>query len=62
MSDKKLESPIYIDMNTDEALARFIQTKPEVVLAAVSRKKRTARLEPDGEIVVKNPDRNRQRG
>lgn len=28
---RKFERPLYLDMDTDEALARFVQTSPEEV-------------------------------
>lgn len=62
MSDKKLEPPLYIAMNTDEALARFIHTKPAEVAAIASRKRKTARPKPGVEGVNPKPGRNRQPG
>lgn len=43
MSAEQLEPPLYIDVDTDEALARFIQTKPEEVRPPPGRKRKAAR-------------------
>lgn len=43
MKGKKLEPPLYLDMSTDEALGRFIQTKPEEVEPPPGRKKKPAK-------------------
>lgn len=45
MKGKKLEPPLYLDMPADEALARFIQTKPEEVKPEPGRKAKAARPE-----------------
>ena len=46
MNPDKLERPLFLDMDTDEALARFIQTKPEEVTPAPSQKRKAARPSP----------------
>ena len=46
MKGKKLEPPLYINMDTDEALARYIQTDPKEVKPAPRRPK-GARPKPD---------------
>lgn len=43
MKGKKLERPLYLDMPADEALARFIQTKPEEVEPPPGRPPKRAR-------------------
>ncbi len=43
MNGKKLERPLHLDMPTDEALARFIQTKPEEVEPPPGRPRKGAR-------------------
>ena len=48
MNGKKLERPLYIAMNTDEALARFIKTKPEEVEPAPGQRRKAARPKPGG--------------
>ena len=47
MTGKKAEPPLFINMDTDEALARYIQTKPEEVEPPRSRKRKGARPKPD---------------
>lgn len=47
MKGKKLEPPLYIDMDTDEALARFIQTDPKEV-KPVPRRPKATRPKPGG--------------
>jgi hypothetical protein len=46
MKGRKLEPPLHLDMPTDEALARFIQTRPEEVDPGKGRKRKDARPEP----------------
>ena len=46
MTGRKLEPPLYIQMSPDEALARFIQTKPEEVTPALGQKAKGARPRP----------------
>jgi hypothetical protein len=43
---RKLERPLYLDLPTDEALARFIRTKPEEVKPAKGKKPKAARPQP----------------
>ena len=43
MKGKKLERPLHLDMSADEALARFIQTKPEEVEPPPGRLRKGAR-------------------
>jgi hypothetical protein len=43
MKGKKLERPLHLDMPADEALARFIQTKPEEVEPPPGRPRKAAR-------------------
>ena len=42
----KPERPLYLDLDFNEALARYAQTKPEEVTPAPGQKKKTARPEP----------------
>lgn len=42
MTSKKTEPPLHLDMPFDEALRRFVQTKPEELPAATGRKKKGA--------------------
>ena len=46
MTDKKQERPLYLDMPADDALARYIQTKPEEVEPPPSRKRKRPRPKP----------------
>ena len=46
MKGRKLEPPLYLDLPPDEALARFIQTKPEEVAPPSGRKRKGARPKP----------------
>ncbi|MCO8017923.1 hypothetical protein NI456_03525 [Brevundimonas diminuta] len=46
MSAEKLERPLFINMDFDEALRRFAQTKPEEVQPPPGQKKKGARPEP----------------
>ena len=62
MGDKRPVPPLYIAMDTGEALARFIQTRPQEVTVAASGKRKTARPEPGSKGVNPKPDRNRQPG
>jgi hypothetical protein len=43
MKGRKLEPPFYLDLPADEALARFIQTKPEEVEPPSGRPRKAAR-------------------
>lgn len=54
MNGKKLERPLHLDMPADEALARFIQTKPEEVDPPPGRKRKDAKPEP-GAPAAKSP-------
>jgi len=49
MKGRKLEPPLYLDLPTDEALARFIQTKPEEVDPPRGRKRKAARPKSGGQ-------------
>jgi hypothetical protein len=44
MTGKKLEPPLYIAMNTDEALTRFVHTDPREVERPKARPKKRPRL------------------
>lgn len=46
MTGKKTEPPLHLDMPFDEALRRFIQTKPEELPAAPGRRKKGAESKP----------------
>lgn len=46
MKGRKLEPPLYLDLPTDEALARFIQTDPSEVKPAPGQKAKIARPPP----------------
>ena len=46
MKGKKLEPPLYIHMPADEALGRFIQTKPEEVEPQPGRRRKSPRPKP----------------
>ncbi|WP_439470163.1 hypothetical protein [Brevundimonas sp.] len=46
MNAKDVERPLFIDMDFDEALRRFAQTKPEEVQPPPGQKKKGARPEP----------------
>lgn len=46
MNDEKLERPLFLDMDADEAIRRFAQTKPEEVKPAPGQKPKAARPEP----------------
>ena len=45
-ADKKLERPLFIDMDFGEALRRFAQTKPEEVEPALGQRKKAVRHKP----------------
>lgn len=45
-TDKKLERPLFIDMDFGEALRRFAQTKPEEVEPAPGQRKKAVRPKP----------------
>ena len=45
-TDKKLERPLFIDMDFGEALRRFAQTKPEEVQQPPGQAKKAARPRP----------------
>lgn len=45
-ADKKLERPLFINMDFGEALRRFAQTKPEEVEPAPGQKKKAVRPKP----------------
>lgn len=45
-TDKKLERPLFIDMDFSEALRRYAQTKPEEVEPPPGQKKKAVRPEP----------------
>ena len=47
MTGKKTEPPLFIDLPTDEVLARYVQTKPEEVRPPPGRKRKGARPKPD---------------
>lgn len=46
MSAKELERPLFINMDFDEALRRYAQTKPEEVQPAPGQKKKVVRPRP----------------
>ncbi len=46
MTGRKLDPPLYLDLPADEALARFIQTKPEEVKPAPGQTAKAARPRP----------------
>lgn len=46
MNDKKLERPLYLDMDFGEALTRYAQTDPDEVEPAPGQKKKNARPKP----------------
>jgi hypothetical protein len=48
MKGRKLEPPLYLDLSPDEALARFIQTRPDEVEPPKGRKRAT-RPKPKGD-------------
>jgi hypothetical protein len=48
MTDKKLERPLFVDLDFGAALARFIKTKPEEVEPAPGRKPKTEHSKPKG--------------
>jgi len=43
MNGKKLERPLHLDMSADEALSRFLQTKPEEVEPPPGQARKRAR-------------------
>lgn len=45
-ANKKLERPLFIDLDFGEALRRFAQTKPEEVEPPPGQKRKGARAEP----------------
>ena len=47
MTDKKLERPLFLDLDFGEALERFAKAKPEEVEPQPGRKKKSARPKPD---------------
>jgi hypothetical protein len=46
MTDKKLERPLFLDMDFGEALGRYVQTKPEEVTPPPGRKPKSAKPKP----------------
>jgi hypothetical protein len=46
MNSKKLEPPLFIDMDFGEALGRFAQTKPEEVEPPPGRKAKSGKQKP----------------
>lgn len=48
MNDKKLERPLHLDLDFNEALARYVQTKPQEVEPATGRKRKAAKPESGG--------------
>jgi hypothetical protein len=44
---KKLDPPLFLDLDFGEALGRYAQTKPEEVDPAPGRKPKGARTKPD---------------
>ncbi len=46
MTGPKLERPLYLEMDFEEALRRYAQTKPEEVTPAPGQKKKAARPGP----------------
>ena len=50
MNGKKLERPLYLDMPFDEALQRFVQTKPEEVEPPKGRQRKSARSKPGAPV------------
>ena len=47
MTAKKLEPPLFIDLPFDEALKRYVQTKPIEVQSPPGRKKKGDKTEPE---------------
>lgn len=60
MNGKKLERPLHLDMSADEALFRFVQTRPEEVEPAPGRapkrSRRGAETVPSDRKNEKSPD------
>lgn len=45
-TEKKLERPLFIDMDFSEALRRYAQTKPEEVTPPPKKERKAARPKP----------------
>jgi hypothetical protein len=46
MTDKKLERPLFLDLDFGEALERFAKTKPEEVKPPAARKRKRGPPQP----------------
>lgn len=62
MNGKKLERPLHLDMSADEALARFLQTKPEEVEPPPGRPRKIGRPGAGSKPQVSAPDLENDKG
>ena len=50
MSAREVERPLFLDMDFEEALGRFAQTRPQDVRPPPSKKRKEARPKPGAQV------------